>query len=94
MSKIQSRVLAFWRSSPLTRVELQIVRRNLIRGRDPWSHRTERVECFAQKPLAILLLAFARGHVVDNGVAQTWLMACARLISRPCRPITTVSSPS
>jgi hypothetical protein len=42
---------------------------DLVGGRYPWSHRAKGVEGFAEKPLLVLALAVARGHVVDDGVA-------------------------
>src|SRR3546814_20904089 len=43
---------------------IQAVRRN-----QPGAHWTERVDGFTQKPLTMLLLQIAGGHVVHNGVA-------------------------
>jgi hypothetical protein len=48
--------------------DVEILGIEIIAGRDPWAHRTECIERFAQKPLLVIALAIAGGDVVDDRI--------------------------
>src|SRR3954452_8625347 len=62
------RVLAQLAVDPASDVE--VLRRDLVGGRDPRPHRAEAVERLAEEPLLVVALPVARRHVVDDGVAE------------------------
>ena len=95
-SKIRSRVLAFWRNSPLIQhwifVSCEI---DLVPGHRPGPHRAESVLRLADQPLAVAALQVARGYVVDDGVAPDVIERVRDAsIPRPPLPMMTPSSAS
>jgi hypothetical protein len=95
MSKIRSvvrRVLAQLAVDPAAHPRVGAV--ELVGGDDPRPHRAEGVEGLAQVPLLVAHLHVARGHVVDDGVAEHVAHRVGAAMSRPPLPMTTASSAS
>ena len=59
--------------------DVEILGIEIIAGRDPWAHRTECIERFAQKPLLVIALAIAGGDVVDDRISENVVVGLLRL---------------